>query len=85
MRQNTYKIINHDTDLGPVIPDGLPQQRHHRTDAEGITTNYERTVHEVQRNLVSLTHQVPMVAIEDLPEEMQQCTMGVLRDWVRLF
>lgn len=32
-----------------------------------------------------LTHQVPMVEIEDLPEEMQRCVVGVPRGLVRLF
>jgi len=85
MRQNTYQIIDHDTNVGPVIPDGLPQHRRRKRDTEATATEIERTLHAVQRNLVRLIHQVPMVAIEDLPEEMQRHVVGLPRDWVQLF
>lgn len=70
VRQNTYKIIDHDTNVGPVRPDGLPRHRHHGRGVEGATTETERVLHAFQGNLVRLTYQVPMVAIEELLEEM---------------
>ena len=43
------------------------------------------TLHVVQRNLEGLNRQVPMAAVEDLPEAIQRRVVGVPRDWVRLF
>ena len=47
MRQNTYKIIGHDTAVGPVRLDGLPQHKHRGRDVEGVTAETKRTLHEV--------------------------------------
>lgn len=66
-------------------PDGLPRHKCHGRDVEGDVVETERTLHEIHKNLVRLTHQVPMVAIEDLPKEIQRRMAGVPRDWVRLF
>jgi len=52
---------------------------------EGAAAEIEKTLDVVKRNLVRLTHQVPMVAIEDLPKEVQRCVEEVPLDWVRLF
>lgn len=71
--------------MGPVRPDRFPRHRGHRRDAEGAAAETERVLHAVQRNLVRLTHEVPMIDIEDLPEEMQSRMVGVPQDWVRLF
>ena len=65
--------------------DGFPRHRHRGRDVEGATVETERVLHVVQRNFMRLTHQGPMVAIEDLLEEMQQHVVGVPQDWVRLF
>lgn len=66
--------------MGPVRPDGFPWHRHRGRGVEEATTETERVLYAVQRNFVRLTHQVPMVAIEDLPEEMQRHVVGVPRD-----
>jgi hypothetical protein len=45
----------------------------------------ERVLQNVQGNLSRLTHMIPMVQVEDLPEVMQRQVVGVPRAWVRLF
>jgi hypothetical protein len=45
----------------------------------------ERVLQNVQGNLSRLTHKIPMVQVEDLPEAMQRQVVGVPRAWVRLF
>ena len=47
--------------------------------------DFDRTLQAVQRNLEGLTRQIPMAAVEDLPEAVQRRVVGVPRDWVRLF
>ena len=74
---------DHETDIGPVRPDGCP--RHKRRRGEADTVDPDRTLQAVQRNLEGLTRQVPMAAVEDLPEAIQRQVVGVPRDWVRLF
>ena len=54
----------------PVRRDGFLRHRHHGRGAEEVAAKTERVLYVVQRNLVRLTHQVPMIAVEDLPEEM---------------
>ena len=66
---------DHDTDIGPVRPGGYPRHKHHRGKVD--TEDPGRILHAVQRNLDSLTHQVPMVTIEDLPEAIQRRVVGV--------
>ena len=74
---------DHDTYIGPVLPEGYPWLKHRRGEVD--TENPGRTLHAVQRNLEGLTRQVPMAAVEDLPEAIQRRVVGVPRDWVRLF
>ena len=74
---------DHDTDIGSVRPEGFP--RHKRRRGEADTVDLDRTLQAVQRNLEGLTRQIPMVAMEDLPEAVQRRVVGVPRDWVRLF
>ena len=74
---------DHDTDTGPVRPEGYP--RHKRRRGEADNEDPGRTLHAIQRNLEGLTHQVPMVAVEYLPEAIQRWVVGVPCDWVRLF
>jgi hypothetical protein len=45
----------------------------------------ERVLQNVQGNLSRLTHMIPMVQVEDLPEAMQRQVVGVPCAWVRLF
>jgi hypothetical protein len=45
----------------------------------------ERVLQNVQGNLSHLTHKIPMVQVEYLPEAMQRQVVGVPRAWVRLF
>ena len=85
MRQDIQKIYDHVLDVGPVIPEGFPRHRHRWRDFEGVGAEMERVLHAVQRNLVRLTRQVPMIMIEDLPKEMQRRMVGVPWDWVQLF
>jgi hypothetical protein len=44
----------------------------------------DRVLQNVQGNLSRLTHMIPMVQVEDLPEAMQQQVVGVPRAWVTL-
>ena len=74
---------DHDIDIGPVRPEGFPRHKHRRGEAD--TVDSDRTLQAVQRNLEGLTCQVPMAAVEDLPEAIQRWVVGVPRDWVRLF
>ena len=66
--------------MGPVRPDGFPRHKHRRIGAEEATAETERVLYAIQRNFVRLTHQVQMIAIEDLPKEMQRRVVGVPRD-----
>lgn len=51
--------------------EGVLRHRHRDKDAEREIAESERVIHTVQRNLESLTRQVPMAAVEDLPEAIQ--------------
>ena len=82
--QNDLQFYNdHDTDIGPVRPEGYP--RHKRRKGEADTVDPDRTLQAVQRNLEGLNCQVPMAAVEDLPEAIQRWVVGVPRNCVRLF
>jgi len=82
--QNDLQFYNdHDTDIGPVRPEGF--SRHKRRRGEANIVDLDRTLQAIQRNLEGLTFQVPMAAVEDLPEAIQRRVVGVPRDWVRLF
>ena len=74
---------DHVLDVGPVRSEGLPRHKRRRGEAE--TVDSDRTLQAVQRNLEGLTRQIPMAAVEDLPEAVQRRVVGVPRDWVRLF
>ena len=45
----------------------------------------EHTLQSIHTNFIRLTHRVPMVQVEDLPEAMQCQVVGVPQAWVRLF
>ena len=58
-------------DVGPQWPEGFP---HHiwRGRGDDITgVDAERTLQSIHTNFVRLTHRVPMVQVEDLPEAIQ--------------
>ena len=57
---------DHVSDVVPVRPEGLPRHKHRRGEAE--TVDSDRTLQAMQRNLEGLTRQIPMAAMEDLPE-----------------
>lgn len=54
--------------MGLVRLDGFSRHRHHGRGAKEAANE--------------IVHQVTMIAIEDLPEEMQCHMVGVPRDWV---
>jgi len=60
-----------------VKPNGFPKHRRHGRGAEEMIVETERVLYVVQRNLVRLTHEVPMKTVDDLPEEMQCYVVGV--------
>ena len=77
--QNTcfLVIINSDiyhmhVDVGPQGPEGLPRHRRRgrRDDIMGVDA--EKTLQSIHTNFMRLTHRVPMVQVEDLPEAMQR-------------
>ena len=74
---------DHVSDVGPVRPEGLPRHKRRRGEAEIVDS--DRTLQAVQRNLEGLTRQIPMAAVEDLPEVVQRRVLGLPWDWVRLF
>ena len=78
-------IYHMHVDVGPRWPEGFP---HHRCrgrgdDIKGVDA--EQTLQSIHTNFVRLTHRIPMVQFEDLPEAMQHQVVGVPRAWVRLF
>ena len=82
----THSDIYHKhVDVGPWQPEGFP---HHRwrgrgDDIMGVDTEW--MLQSIDTNFVRLTHRVPMVQVEDLPEAMQRQVVGVPRAWVQLF
>ena len=63
--------------VGPWWPKGFP---HHRRRGRGddITgVDVDWTLQSIHTNFVRLTHRVPMVQVEDLPEAMQCQVVGV--------
>ena len=44
---------------------------------EIMGVDVERTLQSIHMNFVQLTHTVPMVQVEDLPEAMQHQVVGV--------
>lgn len=70
--------------MGPLRPDGFLQHRHRERGAEEVIDETKRVLYAVQRNLVRLTHQVLMVVVEDLPEEMQHHVVRVPQDWLHV-
>jgi hypothetical protein len=49
------------------------------------TKEAQRVLRRMERNLIVLTHTVPMTDIKDLPPSMQTHVIGVPRTWVQLF
>jgi hypothetical protein len=63
----------------PRRPEGFPRhrQRNWRDEATGGAS--EGVLQNVQGNLSRLTHRIPMVQVEHLPEAMQRQVIGVPR------
>lgn len=57
------RLFDHDANVGLVRPKGLPRHGHHGREVERAEVETDRVLHVVQRNLESLTRQVPMVAV----------------------
>ena len=72
-------------DVGPRWPEGFPRHRGRGRGDDIMGVDAERTLQSIHTNFVRLTHRVPMVQVEDLPEAMQRQVVGVPRTWVRLF
>jgi hypothetical protein len=63
---------------------GFPRHRRRNRGDEAVGGEAERVLQNVQGNLSRLTHRIPMVQVEDLPEAMQRQVVGVPRAWVTL-
>jgi hypothetical protein len=86
------------TDVGPLCPVDLartqqcPRLEVEPTVANGPTTiggppagDSKRVLRQVERNLVVVTHTIPMDEIKDLPLSMQPHVVGVPWTWVHIF
>ena len=65
-------------DLGPWHPEVFPRHRWRGRGDDITGVDAERTLQSIHTNFVRLTHRVPMVQFEDLPEAMQRQVVGVL-------
>ena len=72
-------------DVGPWHPEGFPCHRRRGRGDDIMGVDAEQMLQSIHTNFVRLTHRVPMVQVEDLPEAMQRQVVGVPRAWVRLF
>ena len=72
-------------DVRPRRPDGFPRHRRRGRGDEIMGVDAERMLQRIHTNFVRLTHKLPMVQVEDLPEAMQRQVVNVPRAWVRLF
>ena len=64
-------------DVGPWWPEGFPCHRQRGRGDDIMGVDAERTLQSIHTNFVWLTHRVPMVQVEDLPEAMQLQVVGV--------
>ena len=69
-------------DVGPRWPDGFPRHRRRGRGDDIMGVDAERMLQSIHTNFVRLTHRVPMVQVEDLPEAMQRQVVGVPQAWV---
>lgn len=81
---NFRRLFDHDTNVGPMRPKGLPRHVRHDKDTKRAATKTERVLYVIQRNLGSFTHQGLVATIEDLPEDTQRHTVRVQRKWVHI-
>ena len=72
-------------DVGPRWPDSFPHHRRRGRGDDIMGVDAEQTLQSIHTNFVRMTHRVPMVQVEDLPEAMQRQVVGVPRAWVQLF
>jgi hypothetical protein len=63
--------------VGPRRPEGFLRHRWRNRGDEATGGEVERALQNVQGNLSRLTHRIPMVQVEDLPEAMQRQVVGV--------
>jgi hypothetical protein len=61
---------------------GIPTTSVRSRGDEHVGGDAERVLQNVQGNLSRLTHMIPMVQVEDLPEAMQRQVVGVPHAWV---
>jgi hypothetical protein len=69
-------------DVGSRRPNGFPQHQQRNQGDDNVGGDVDRVLQNVQGNLSHLTHMIPMVQVEDLPEAMQRQVVGVPRAWV---
>ena len=72
-------------DVGPRWPEGFPRHRRRGRGDDITGVDAERMLQSIHTNFLRLTHRVPMVQVEDLPEAMQWQVVDVPRAWVHLF
>ena len=79
--KNYYNV----TDVGLVRLAGLPRHGRHDREAEDVTKDLRRVLHDIYRKLADLTCHVPMLAVEYVPKDIQRRVVGAPCDCVRLF
>ena len=63
-------IYHFHADVGPRQPEGFPRHRWRGRGDDITGVDAEQTLQSIHTNFVRLTHKVPMVQVEDLPEAM---------------
>ena len=64
-------------DVGPWQPEGFPRHRQRGRGDDITGVDAERMLQIIHTYFMRLTHRVPMVQVEDLPEAMQHQVVGV--------
>ena len=72
-------------DVGPRWLEGFPHHRRRGRGDDIMGVDEEWMLQSIHTNFVRLTHRVPMVQVEDLPEAMQRQVVGVPWAWIHLF
>ena len=63
--------------VGPRWPEGFPHHIKRGSEDEIMGVDAEWTIQSIHTNFMRLTHRVPMVQVEDLPEAKQRHVVGV--------
>ena len=71
------EIYHMHADVGLWYPEGFPRHRRRGRGDDIMGVDAERMLQSIHTNFVRLTHRVPMVQVEDLPEAMQHQVVGV--------